>query len=97
MITSLIVPLDNLDFARDKVRIMTDEDENPQNLPTKDNIVRRPCEVLLLHLIFCSAGSDEGTSCWCSNWRLLFPLLYIITRGLDSATYIDKVLYWVIF
>ena len=57
MIISLIVLLDNLDFVRDDVRVMTDEDENPQNLPTKDNIVRRPYEVLLQPYIFIQLGA----------------------------------------
>jgi hypothetical protein len=37
-VLSLILLLDNLGFARDEVRIMTDE-SSPWNLPTKENIV----------------------------------------------------------
>jgi len=39
---SLIVPLANFDFARRDVRVMADEVDNRRNLPTKENIVRRP-------------------------------------------------------
>jgi hypothetical protein len=47
----IILPLAKLDFAREDIRIMTDEtSENP---PTKENIVSIPCEMLFLplHLI----------------------------------------------
>ncbi len=48
----IVLPLDKLDFAREDIRIMTDEaSENP---PTKENIVSPPpCEILFLplHLI----------------------------------------------
>ena len=57
-------PLANLCFARHDVRLMTDEAdvvEKADNLPTKDNIVRRPCELSFLHLHFL-AGCDEGIS-----------------------------------
>ena len=43
-------PLARLGFARRDIRLMTDEADDPRNLPTKDNIVRRPCELLLLPL-----------------------------------------------
>jgi len=41
--TPLIVLLENLGFERDDVRVITDE--NPWDLPTAENIVRRPCEM----------------------------------------------------
>ena len=53
---SLTVPLGNLGFARHNVRLMTDE-EDPWNLPTKDNIVRRPCEMSFLRLHFAQLGA----------------------------------------
>jgi hypothetical protein len=40
----LIVPLAKFDFAPHDVRVMTDEAENRRDLPTKENIVRRPCK-----------------------------------------------------
>ena len=52
IILSHILPLDNLDFERENVCIMTDESQ-PWNLPTKENIVSPPREMLLLllHLV----------------------------------------------
>ena len=55
-----MVPLVTLGFAPDDVRVITDE--NPWNLPTKENIVSLLCEMSFLHFISCSAGSDEGIS-----------------------------------
>jgi hypothetical protein len=49
VIIFLIVPLANLGFARDDIRVMTDE--NPWDLPTKENIVSRLCEMSLLSLL----------------------------------------------
>jgi hypothetical protein len=43
-ISLIVLPKDELGFARDDVSIMTDE--TPWNLPTKDNIVSPPCEIL---------------------------------------------------
>jgi hypothetical protein len=48
--TLLIVPLANLGFERDDVRVITDE--NPWDLPTAENIVRRPCEMPFVLLYF---------------------------------------------
>ena len=45
-------PLAKLGFGRRDIRLMTDEADDPRNLPTKDNIVRRPCELSLLPLHF---------------------------------------------
>jgi len=39
-------PLATLGFARENIRIMTDE-YSPWYPPTKENIVSAPCEVLL--------------------------------------------------
>ena len=49
--TPLIVPLANLGFEHDDVRVITDE--NPWDLPTTENIVRRSCEMsfVLLNLV----------------------------------------------
>jgi hypothetical protein len=47
-IISLIVPPDHLGFAHNDVRVMTDE--NPSDLPTKENIVSCLHELLLLAL-----------------------------------------------
>ena len=55
-------PLAKLGFGRRDIRLMTDEADDPRNLPTKDNIVRRPCELSLPTLTFCPAGCDEGIS-----------------------------------
>ncbi len=44
--TTLTVPLANLGFEHDDVRVMTDE--TPWDLPTAENIVRRPCEMSFL-------------------------------------------------
>ena len=49
IIFSLISPLGSLGFARENIRIMTDE-YSPWYPPTKENIVSPPCEVLLLLL-----------------------------------------------
>jgi len=49
IIFSLIFHLGNLGFAREEIRIMTDE-FSPWYPPTKENIVSPPCEVLLLLL-----------------------------------------------
>jgi hypothetical protein len=49
---SLIVPLANLGFAPHDVHVMTDEAKNARDLPTEENIVRRPCEMSLLPLDF---------------------------------------------
>jgi len=73
---SLIVPLVNLGFAPDDVHVITDE--NPWNLPTKENIVSLSCEMSSLTLMSCLAGSDEGISLRCSAPRLFFFLLYVI-------------------
>jgi hypothetical protein len=48
--TLLIVPLAYLGFERDDVRVITDE--NPWDLPTAENIVRRPCEMSFVLLNF---------------------------------------------
>jgi hypothetical protein len=48
--TLLIVPLANLGFEHDDVRVITDE--NRWDLPTADNIVRRPCEMSFVLLNF---------------------------------------------
>jgi hypothetical protein len=48
MTISLIVALANLGFAARTIRVMTDEAEIPWDLPTKENIVRRLCEMSLL-------------------------------------------------
>jgi hypothetical protein len=40
---------------------MADETETPGDLPTKNNIVRRPCDVAPT-LSLRSAGGDEGIS-----------------------------------
>jgi hypothetical protein len=53
-----MVPLDNLNF--DDVHVITDD--NQSDLPTKENIVSHPCEILLLPSDFYSVGSDEGIS-----------------------------------
>ena len=45
-------PLAKLGFAHHDVRLMTDEADNPRDLPTKDNIVRRPSGMLFLPLHF---------------------------------------------
>ena len=50
MRTLLIVPVDNLGFKRDDVRVITDE--NPWDLPTAENIVGRPCERSFVPLNF---------------------------------------------
>jgi hypothetical protein len=48
--TPLIVPLDNLGFEHDDVRVITDE--NPWDLPTAENIVRRLYEMSFVLLNF---------------------------------------------
>jgi hypothetical protein len=48
--TPLIVPLANLGFKHDDVRVITDE--NPWDLPTAENIVRCPFEMSLVVLNF---------------------------------------------
>lgn len=50
MRTPLIVPLANLGFNRDDVRVITDG--NPWDLPTAENIVRHPCEMSIVLLDF---------------------------------------------
>jgi hypothetical protein len=47
----IVLPLAKLDFAGEDIHIMTDE--ILENLPTKENIVSPPCEMLILplHLI----------------------------------------------
>ncbi len=66
-IISLIIPLADLRFAANDIRLMTDEIVTPpRNRPTKENIVSHPCETSLLPLKFRSAGSNEGISSWCS-------------------------------
>lgn len=52
VIISLIVPLANLGFAPNDILLMTDEANDPWNLPTKENIVRRSCKMLFLPLHF---------------------------------------------
>ena len=51
MRTLLIVRLAKLGFEHDDVRLITDE--NPWDLPTAENIVRRPCGMsfVLLNLV----------------------------------------------
>ena len=51
-IISLILPLAHYGYKRNEICLMTDHAENPWNLPTKDNIVRRLCEKSLLPLHF---------------------------------------------
>ena len=52
MRTRLIFSLANLGFQRDDVRVMTDE--NPWDLPTAENIVRRRCEMSFVVILnFC--------------------------------------------
>jgi hypothetical protein len=46
MIVSLIIPLAELSFAHEDVRVMTNE--TPFDHPTEENIVSCPCEVSLL-------------------------------------------------
>jgi hypothetical protein len=53
--TPLIVPLDNLGFEHDDVRVITDE--HPWDLPTAENIVRRPCEMSFVLLNFVQRGA----------------------------------------
>jgi hypothetical protein len=48
--TPLIVPLANLGFEHDDVRVITDE--NPWDLPTANNIVRRPYAMSFVLLTF---------------------------------------------
>ena len=57
MRTPLIVLLADLGFEHDDVRVMTDV--NPWDLPTAENIVRRPCEMpfILLNLVQMEAMS----------------------------------------
>ena len=50
MRTPLIVPPANFGFEHDDVRVITDE--NPWDLPTAENIVRRPHELSFVLLIF---------------------------------------------
>jgi hypothetical protein len=57
VIISLIVPAADLRFAPHDVRLMTDDVENPRDLPTKDNIVRRPFGMSLLPLHFVQRGA----------------------------------------
>ena len=45
-------PLAKLGFARHNIRLLTDDAGDPRNLPTKDNIVRRPSGMSLLPLHF---------------------------------------------
>ena len=45
-------PLAKLGYAHHDVVLMTDEAEDPRNLPTKNNIVRRPSGMSLLPLHF---------------------------------------------
>lgn len=45
-------PLANFGFARHDIRLMTNEADDPWNLPTKDNIVRRLSELSLPRLHF---------------------------------------------
>ena len=78
MIFLIVGLLANLGFAECDIRVMTDEMENPWDRPTKDNIVRPPCEMSLQSLYFFPAASDEGISPRCSTRRLPFPLLYVI-------------------
>ena len=50
MRTPLIFSLVSLGFEHDDVRVITDE--NPWDLPTAENIVRRPCEMSFVVLNF---------------------------------------------
>ena len=68
--------LAKLDFAPRDIRVMTDEMENPWDRPTKENIVRLPCEISLRPYIF-SAANDAGISPRSSTRRLLFSVLYV--------------------
>jgi hypothetical protein len=52
VVFSLIISLAKLGVKLHDIRLMTDHAENPWNLPTKDNIVRRLCEKSLLPLHF---------------------------------------------
>ena len=45
-------PLANFGFARHDVVLLTDDAEDPRNLPTKANIVRRPSGISLPPLHF---------------------------------------------
>ena len=49
-----------LGFGYDDIRIMTDDNDNPRDLPTKENIVSHPFEILLLPLDSYLVRSDEG-------------------------------------
>jgi hypothetical protein len=47
------LPPADLGFAPCDIRVMTDEMENPGDRPTKENIVRLPCEISLqLRLLY---------------------------------------------
>ena len=48
VIMSLTIPLDQYGYKRDDIRLMTDD--TPWDLPTKENIVSRSCEMSLLSL-----------------------------------------------
>jgi hypothetical protein len=79
MTISLIVPLDNLNFAHDDVRVMTDN--NPWDHPTEENIVSRPCNNVAPTLTFRSVGSDEGISLRRESSRPPCLLLCVIRIG----------------
>jgi hypothetical protein len=89
VIISLIVPLDNLGFARHDVHLMTDRD--PRNLPTKNNIVRRPCEMPFLRLHFAQLGAMRALVADAQPGDSFF--FYCTRLGLDKPMYIDEV-YW---
>ena len=73
--------LANLGFAPRNIRVMTDEMENPWDLPTKENIVRLPCQISLKRLFF-SAARDAGIGPRCSTRRLPFSVLYVTMLNL---------------
>jgi hypothetical protein len=57
-VRTLIVSLDYLGFKRDDIRVITDE--QPWDLPTAENIVRRPCEMLIVVLNFIQREAMEA-------------------------------------
>lgn len=83
MIT-LIVLVANLGFVPRDVRVMTDGTENPRGLPTKENVVRRPPEMLLLPLHFVQLGAMRALVDGAQQDDSFF--FYCTWLGLDSPT-----------
>ena len=77
-IIPLILPIDDLGFANEDVRIMADE-SSPWDSPTKDNIVSPCVNVRCYSYPYISSDrSNEDVGSWCPTQRLLISLLSVI-------------------